>query len=446
MGTDDGLKSFSNQVDKSIFSLVLCFVFVFFLGVLLPTTSQAQVVNPSITFSVGPCTLDVALEKLFADYEVNVAFSKAELSKVEIPAYSCSYKPLDDVLSDLLRETGFNYKKIGRQYIIKKIPVFEPVPPQNQQNDPAVPSIVENHKIDTVVSRLADTVRIFDTLFVTRILLIRDTVVKTNTVIRHDTTYIRKRNPIEFNWPPFRNVGWFGQLSYLHEWGEPELFLPSEESEWSEWYGRSVCSMVRMDGLLAEGGHKDDRWSYGANLSYRSLRYDLAFDRTITTGGYYVNDTLDSYYVVNPFLSDTSYFYILDSVYVPFEAYSFAVHDVNRLNYLGVGLFGSFDFLSFDYFRMYVKASVSLDFLLNVKGTTFAKEAPFHTEMLCEQVAPVRFNYRVGVGAALKVAERMELVTELDYHGYTGSLFREDYPIGMKPHFLSILLGMTYYF
>ena len=85
--------------------LVFCFA--------LPKSSQAQSFNPLISFSVESCTLDKALEKLFADYELNVAFSKAELSKIRIESYSCSYKSVEEVLSDLLKGTDYGFKKIG---------------------------------------------------------------------------------------------------------------------------------------------------------------------------------------------------------------------------------------------------------------------------------------------------------------------------------------------
>ena len=63
-----------------------------FLAVTLSQRAMAQTFNPLISFTVESCTLDKALEKLFVDYELNVAFSKAELSKIRIESYSCSYK------------------------------------------------------------------------------------------------------------------------------------------------------------------------------------------------------------------------------------------------------------------------------------------------------------------------------------------------------------------
>ena len=438
-------KYIGNQAGKKIPIVLLCS---FLFSLMMPQKSFSQVIDPVISFSVGACSLDVALEKLFAEYDVNVAFSKAELSKVHIPAYSCSYKPIDEVLRDLLKGTDYGLRKIGRQYVIKKMPVFVPEYAENHTNDPAVPAVVENHKVDTVLNRSADTLRIFDTLFVTRILIQRDTVVKQKTVVEHDTTFIRKRNPIEFNWPSFRNKGWFVNLSYGHDWGHLKQGLNDPDlEELYDLYNQSVdLSQAVMNGVSAEVGYKQNRLSFGLTLSYRSMKYRFSMDRTVTEGDYYQNDTLDSYYVVNQVSGDTSYCYVLDSVYVPLETYNFSCREDNRLDYFGVGGFCSFDLFAAEYFRLFVKAGVSFDFLLNASGSMFSEDKPFYTKGLNEYAEKLKFNYSFGLGVALKVAERLELVPEIGYRGYSGSLYRNDYPIDLQNQSAELKLGLTYYF
>lgn len=441
-------KYIDNQKGKKRhLALIGALSFLFF-SLMMPQKSFSQVIDPVISFSVETCSLDVALEKLFAEYDVNVAFSKAELSQVHIQAYSCSYKPVEEVLRDLLKGTDYGFRKIGRQYVIKKMPTFVPVYPENHTNDPAVPSVVENHKVDTVLNRRADTLRIFDTLFVTRILIQRDTVVKQKTVVEHDTTFIRKRNPIAFNWPSFRDNGWFVNLSYEHAWGNLKQGLKNPDfDELYNLYNQSVdLSKVAMNGVTAETGCKQNRLSYGMTLSYRSLHYRFAMDRTVTEGNYFVNDTLDTYYVVNQVSGDTSFCYVLDSVYVPLESHDFSCREDNRLNYLGIGGFCSYDLFAAEYFRLFVKAGISIDFLLNARGSMFSMDKPFYTNDLNKYAETVKFSYSLGIGAALKVGERLELVPELDYRRHVGSLYKTDYPISLKMQSVVLKLGLTYYF
>lgn len=438
-------KFIDNQTGKKMLLVLLCSIL---FGLMMPQKSFSQVIDPVISFSVESCSLDAALEKLFAEYDVNVAFSKAELSQVRIPAYSCSYKPIDEVLRDLLKGTDYGFRKIGRQYVIKKMPTFVPEYAENHPKDPAVPAVVENHKVDTVLNRSADTLRIFDTLFVTRILIQRDTVVKQKTVVEHDTTFIRKRNPIEFNWPSFRNNGWFMNLSYEHAWGNLKQSLNDVDyEELYDLYNHSVdLSDAAMNGVSAEVGYKQNRLSYGFTLSCHSLKYRFSMNRTVTEGDYYLNDTLDTYYVVNQVSGDTSYCYVLDSVYVPLESHDFSCREDNRLNYLGVGGFCSYDLYSAEYFRLFVKAGISLDFLLNASGSMFSMDRPFYTNDLNEHAEKVKFNYSLGIGAALKVGGRLELVPELNYRRHIGSLYKTDYPISLKMQSVVLKFGLTYYF
>ena len=206
-----------------------------FLAITLPQRSLAQSFNPLISFSVESCTLDKALEKLFADYELNVAFSKAELSKIRIESYSCSYKSVEEVLTDLLKGTDYGFKRIGKQYVIKK----------NQQlaNDPGATvtppaeprTEVVKPKRDTVVSKTDNIVHIYDTLKIIRTVMRYDTVVQVKHETHTDTVYEVKYQGWQFPWPKFRNNGWFitpsVTLSSAHFKHEMEMPKPENFDE-----------------------------------------------------------------------------------------------------------------------------------------------------------------------------------------------------------------------
>lgn len=212
-------------------------------------------------------------------------------------------------------------------------------------------------------------------------------------------------------------------------------------------YNQSVdLSHVATNGVTAEAGYKQNRLSYGMTLSYRSLHYRFAMDRTVTEGNYFVNDTLDTYYVVNQVSGDTSFCYVLDSVYVPLESHDFSCREDNRLNYLGVGVFCSYDLFAAEYFRLFVKAEISIDFLMNAHGSMFSMDKPFYTNDLDKYAETAKYNYSLGFGAALKVGERLELVPELDYRRHVGSLYKTDYLINLKMQSAVLKLGLTYYF
>ena len=412
----------------------------FFLALIRPQQLQAQAFNPLISFSVESCSLDKALEKLFADYELNVAFSKAELSKIRIDSYFCSYKSVEEVLTDLLEGTDYGFKKIGKQYVIRK----------NQQlaNDPeatVTPPIdpqaeIIKPKRDTIVSKTDNIIRIYDTVQIIRSVMRYDTVVRIQHEVKTDTVYTVKYQGWQIPWPKFKNNGWFitpyvalGSAQFKHE-----VDMPKPENGLVE----VVPSLVY--GLGLDGGYKYNRLSGGVTLGYRSVRYRFLLEQTLYSGDYYVNDTLDTYYVVHE--TDTTYHYILDSTYIPLTTTSYAYRDVNRLDYLTVGVFASYDFVKLEHFRAFAKAGASVDFLVDYAGSLNATESPYHSPITKEQVAPVCFSYYGGLGVAWKVANRIEFVPEVHYRVTNGSLYRAEFPFDIRMRLWDFRLGMTYYF
>ena len=420
-----------NQKDikygRGRFLLVLLFLACF----LLPQRAFSQHFNPLISFSVETCTLDEALEKLFADYELNVAFSKAELSKIRIESYSCSYKSVEEVLTDLLRDTGYGFKKVGKQYVIRRTQPFEPVV-NNPQVEPEKPKDDSVHNTDTVVSRTGDTIRIFDTLVVVRTVMRHDTVVRVEQVVETDTVYTVKYQGYEIKWPDFRDNGWFVA---------PSLTLASLglDYEPNEVYPNAVLAPISAIGIGLDGGYKHNRLAFGLSLGYRSAKYSFTFDETLTEGDYYINDTLDTYYVIHS-AGDTVFHYILDSTYVPLTTMNYAWRDVNRLDYLSVGMFATFDFVKLEHFRMFAKAGASADFVLASSGSWI------NAEITRERTQPVKFSYFGGLGAAVKVGNHVELVPEVTYRGIAKSVYRADFPLDLRLRQWDFRLGLTYYF
>ena len=407
----------------------------------------AQSFNPLISFSVESCSLDVALEKLFADYELNVAFSKAELSKIRIEGYSCSYKSVEEVLTDLLKGTDYGFKRVGKQYVIRKNQMPEPVADEEIADiQPVVKpkeKEKEEHKIDTVIvsTRTSDTIRIYDTVQIIRSVMRHDTVVEVRHKVQTDTVYVVKYKGLEIHWPKFRDNGWFitplvtlGAARFRHENGLPELENGSVEITPNLAYGIGL-----------DGGYKKNRFSVGMNVSYRSVSYRFLLEKTDFSGDYYVNDTLDTYYVVHP-AGDTTYHYIMDSTYIPLTTTNYAYRDVNRLDYLNIGLFAAFDFVRLEHFRAFAKVGASVDILIQGNGSLNASERPYHAPIAKEQVESVKVSYFGGLGVAFKVVNRLELVPEVQYGITAGSLYRAGFPFDMKMRMWDFRLGLTYYF
>ena len=433
------------QKDRKLVALFLPLLFLFLFVVTLPKEAKAQSFNPLISFSVESCTLDKALEKLFAEYELNIAFSKAEMSKIRIEKYSCSYKSVEEVLTDLLKGTDYGFKKIGKQYVIKKnqLLVNDPAatitPPAEQQTEVVEPTQ------GVVLNKTGDTIHIVDSLMIIRTVMRYDTVYDTVVEVKHemrtDTVYEVKYKGWQIPWPKFKDNGWFitpsvtlAMAMFRHEHELPQLDNGSVAL---------TPSFVYAVGL--DGGYKHKRLSVGMNLAYRSVRYRFLLEKTDYDGDYYVNDTLDTYYTVHP-AGDTTFQYILDSTYVPLTTTNYAYRDVNQLDYLNVGVFVAFDFVRLEHFRAFVKAGASLDFLVGYAGSLNANESPYHAPIEKSQIEPRRLSYYGGLGVAFKIVNRVDLVPEVHYRVTNGSLYRADFPFDLKMHSVDFRLGLTYYF
>lgn len=400
--------------------------------------AYAQPLNPLISFSVESCSLDEALEKLFAEYELNVAFSKAELSKIHIESYSCNYKSVEEVLADLLNGTDYDFKKVGKQYVIRKIQRIVPTPPDDPELAATPPEEEVVVKTEMVTNKTADTIHIIDTVQLIRTVMRYDTVVEVKHEVIHDTVYSVKYKGLTFPWPSFKDNGWFiAPAVTLSKLGLTPNYAALD-------YPIELVPVAAYS-VGMDAGYQYQRLGVGVSLSYKSFKYSFSFDQSITEGDYYVNDTLDTYYVVHP-SGDTTYQYILDSTYIPLTTTNFAYQDVNRVDYLSLGLFASFDFLRFNYFRMFVKAGFSADFALSCPGSYLLSEAPFHESIVKDQVESIRFAYFGGLGMGFKAGDHFEIVPEVRYRQMIGAPYRQDFPLEMKLHYWDFRLGLSYYF
>lgn len=428
------------QVDRRPSLGLLSLLFLLLLTFAIPQIGRSQSFNPLISFSVESCTLDKALEKLFAEYELNIAFSKAEMSKIHIEKYTCSYKSVEEVLTDLLKGTDYGFKKIGKQYVIKKNQLLVDdssatiTPPAEQQTRILKP------QQDVVLSKTGDTIHVIDSLMIIRTVMRYDTVIEVKHEVRTDTVYEVKYKRGQNPWPKKDN-GWFitpsvtlamAQFRHEHE-------LPHLEN------GSLALTPSFIYAVGLDGGYKHKRLNVGLSLAYRSVRYRFLLEKTDFSGDYYVNDTLDTYYTVHP-AGDTTFQYILDSTYVPLTTTNYAYRDVNQLDYLNMGIFVAFDFVRLEHFRAFVKAGASMDFLVGYAGSLNASESPYHDPIEKSQIEPRRLSYYGGLGVAFNIVNRVELVPEVHYRVTHGSLYRADFPFDMKMHSVDFRLGLIYYF
>ncbi len=417
---------------KSVNKVAILTLFVVCMISFMPAKLLCQNVSEPISFSVRNTTLDRALEKLYTDFQVNVAFSKAELSKIDIDHYSAKNKSIDVILGELLEESGYTYKRIGNQYVVRKSKKTVPVEEDPEEKEP--------------LQRQVDTFRVVDTVVKIKTVLKHDTIVNYETIVRHDTVFFVKRF-----WNQGKNYkanGWF--LNGSVESGNGHFSTSSSDPSYDALYALQDSAVnlhpFSVFGMYFGAGRKNDRFTVGASLSYKSVKYRFAMDRAIGHQAYYLQDTLDTYYVINPSGTDTAYFYVIDSTYQPEQWTIYSYRDLNRLSYLGLDVYASYDIVSHNVWRLFATVGATTDFLVSASGSVFSAEAPYYNKDLGNEIAPIKCSLYLGVGAGFKVSRRVELLPEFSFRTRLGSLYRNDYPVNLHQYQWGVKFGLNYYF
>lgn len=449
-----------NQNDSLVkFAFRILLVFLLISG--MPSASSAQdKPNPTISFSVAQCFLDQALDQLYANFHINVAFSKAELSSIMIPFYKAENQTIESVLEGLLQNTGYTFIKVGGQYVIRKVS-SKPTPKSDEPTQPSVPQpntpkppktippvkleLPDSLRLlvpDTIQQVVPDTIRIVDTIVKTQ--YVYDTLRLRDTVVQHDTIRTFAIRRFRFGATNFKGNGWFLSASLTNG----ESFLSTVQSDGSD-YAMLHDSAVQLlpsffNDVEIAAGYTPNRLSISLGLSYRSASCRFLLDRKISKGDCYVYDTAETYYVVHD--GDTSLFAILDSTYVTKEEFTYAYRDINTMRYVGVNLTMSYIFFRNSFTRVYLKGSVASDFLLSASGSVLDMEEPYHNSSLKQVSAPIVFSYYAGLGASARISKNSEFLAELGFRRSLSSCYSSDYPLDIRMSCPSLKIGFNYYF
>lgn len=440
-----------NHIDsfgKCALGILLCLFFSFF----TPSHSSAQVQpGQTISFSVAQCFLDQALDKLYADFHVNVAFSKDELSTIMIPFYKVENQSIESVLEGLLQNTGYTFKKVGGQYVIikqssKPAPKVEqpssPTPPKPVKPIPPVKPPLPDSLLHNVTPPTPDTIRLVDTIIQTQV--IYDTLLVRDTLVKHDTIRTFAIRRFRFGATDFKGKGWF--LSASVSTGDCHMgALLTNGNEYASIHDTVVKFQPALfNDVELSAGYTPNRLSISIGVSNRSASCRFLLDRKIMKGDYYVYDTAETYYVIHE--TDTSFYAILDSTYVTKEEFSYSYRDVNTFRYLGVNLTLSYVFYRNTFTRLYLKGNLSSDFLLSATGSVMDMDEPYHNSNLKQVSAPIVFSYYAGLGGSFRISKNSEFLAELGLRRGLTSAYSPDYPLDIRTSIPALKLGFNYYF
>lgn len=401
--------------------------------IFLITSNHIQA-QTKISFRADNEKLSSVLYRLAIVSNINFTYNSGDEVFSEKVNYKTDSKYPMVILNDLLVNTNQTYKKLGNQIVI-----YQSKDDELNKGKKAYDS--SENKIAHLQPKQADTLWIVDTL------IIQDTVfsVLTDTIRVSDTVFIEKQKlkkptqkkikdiPIDyFNPKSTRESGWVSSLFVSPIFSN--FTLAKEENNFS----------FRNLSLGIEASKIINNWNLtgGLKLTHFSEKFNHTYIDTF--GGFYLTDTVDSYYTV--IQNDTAWYYITDSTWQPVDSYEYNYNIANRVGYIELALSVSFDYFSTDKIRLYIKTGLQFGVLVYRNGLAIPNtKVPEGIDFADLSFSSTSYSALLGTGFKYRIHQQFDINTEVYYLKYFNEMVHE-YPRNTKIQGVAIRFGLMYYF
>ena len=414
-------------------------VFSFFLLDAVIVVGQSS--NKLIDFRADDEQLSEVLYRLSDEANLNLTYSSGDETFTTRISYSVSQKQPLLILGDILKNTGYTFKKIGNQIVIFKQPkhTVDKADSDKQNSNQVVTTgnsiKISNSKIDkknfknrsdSTFVFITDTIIISDTVFniVVDTMLIVDTVFvekETPAVIKDTTTFVKDSNG-----------GWASTL-YISPLATNFSLTQKEPS-------------ITLRNILfgVDVSREVKRWNFSAGLRLSHFAEKFNHSYTITEGGYFATDTIDEYYTVTQ--QDTSWYYVTDSSWVDIKTNEYDYNIKNRVGYLSFSLSISYDYYKLDKISLYGRVSASANVLIYKNGTAIKNfNQPNGVDFADLHFSKTIYSILLGAGVRYSLIDDVELVGEVYYlKNLTETVV--SFPRNTKISGAGLLIGVKYHF
>jgi len=408
--------------------------------------SAQQAGNQMLKLEVKQKSLGEALDQLYVNHHIKVAFNSSDQAFDEQVSVNLSATSPEQLLESLLTKRGYNFKKIGDQYIVFKFGEPEPmeITPEADlsQNSPQ---------------------KLSDTVFISKNILRFDTIVRTDTIIRIDTVVFRdtitifkeavERKRVKnkgvrsdvFNQTARKQEGHAVQVFYGRSLSNVQFEAEQQSmSILKESWENSVKPGFRTQTLGFKYHFNAKKISFSSGIALTGFAEKFDYKRKISTGGFFDLDTLDTYYSISGI--DTTWFHVTDSSWIPLDKRSFEYSGINKMGYLEWDVAAAYEIMSFRGVRVFVKAGVGLSALIYKSGTAISDKPDYEAIPMKDfEMETIRFSWMAAINTRIHITDAFDLVPEIYYRNYSGSLYK-NYPVQRKQSLIGVNLGLIYYF
>jgi opacity protein-like surface antigen len=421
--------SFCSKSSNYIHSYCLVFALILFL---IPVINAQSEEKKNTLFEFQNEKLSAVLTKLSEAEKLNFTYDANDSVFEKRINYSSDGESVQKILDNILSNTGIKHKQIGNQIVLYRVAAEQQVVKQEPVNPP-VTTVVLNEEPVVKVDYKLDTIVLYDTLL------------RIDTIRKTDTVYIEKEKPKKISPSKIKDipVDFFQPGNQRDKGWALGVFAAPIMSDFSLVNGENSFSL-RSFSLGVDAIKLLKRWNitFGLRLTHFNQKFNQHFIEQ--QGGFYNTDTIDTYYTVIE--SDTSWYFVTDSSWVPFESREYSYKQSNSLGYLEFNLSATYDLFQGQKIRFYLKAGGQLNLLIyhngiavpdinHAEGINF-NELQFNT---------TNYSVLAGLGIKYKIADKMDLNSELYYSRYLNALV-QDFPVNTQINAIGLKVGLVFYF
>ncbi|MDR0970351.1 MAG: secretin and TonB N-terminal domain-containing protein [Lentimicrobiaceae bacterium] len=424
----------------------ICVSFVTLLLFLFSAPIYAQE-SLQIDFEAHAISLPAILNKLYVEQKINLAFSSDDMDANKKLSYKAKSKTIEEILNDILLPQGYNFKKIGGQYVIFKDENSHVIQGQPTEKEPVVVEIIPKEK---KLQQTMDTV-VFQPTYITETIIRIDTIVRVDT-IRISDTLIReipvRDNKSERQYLISTNQraekGFSIQITYSQIYTDYTVKARNGGNAIAQRYKEALQPSWQNQSIAVNGIYAQKRLAYSVQLGLTSLRHDFKYANTVVRGDYYRTDTLDMYYSIVD--NDTIWVAVTDSTYIPRTENKIDYRSFNKLLMLNSYFDVRYNLIHKPDFKLYAGAGLGFYYVLDYEITVLGfkgedEEIPLENV----DIQKFGFSYNLKLGSQIALSRHVDINAEL-YYKQSLNLLLKDYPVGVKLFGVGMQIGFIYHF
>ena len=403
--------------------------------------AQNQNQHQKISVNVVNEPVSLVLERISRNTGVSFSYNPDHIDASRLVTLNLKDKTIEEVLVTILPADKFGFRFTGNQVVVYRNSVVkDKQSPQSELTGESVPLQIVKAPPDTV--------------FLTRTNIVRDTIARTDTLVKFDTVYIMRtitrEKPIdgkdifsdiidlakeqtkEFKFEPGISINWLFAKSY---YGAPRDYN-SKLDDYREFNTGSLLSgTISVDARLSYA-----RFTLATAVSYSSFNGELDYRYEISTGGIFRKDTLDKYYTLQGV--DTTWYYVLDSTYLPINLQAFGNKSPVNHRYIEIPFTLQYNHpLGNNLF--YIKGGIIAGFHTGSIGYLIMQDKEGVIEMSEVKFKPLVFSYTIGAGVMFPLSAKLTFDAGVNYREHFDTIL-DDFAIDIRSRAFGVRAGLIY--